>query len=251
LTAVPEIRRPRQRRVRALAAIAAGLAPCLIFGGCAAFDRKSPHPAVPERVTEMFEQAGIDQTTQLELEVERLRADLREAEEAMVAIESGLRDVHGRADAVSALAESRIAVERAARSVPWRGERVLEAKKKLEEAERQYQAGHSGSAIFFASRARRIARALNAEAKRVANTPGTHFINGRRVNLRAGPSREDRILHILVEATPVFPERRDGEWWLVRTTSGLAGWVHDSLLREDWSASSDTTTQSLPASFAR
>jgi len=61
-----------------------------------------------------------------------LRADLREAEEAMVAIESGLRGVYSRADAVSTLAESRIAVERASQNVPWRGERVLDAQQKIE-----------------------------------------------------------------------------------------------------------------------
>jgi hypothetical protein len=244
---------PRRRRGAVLAGIAAGLVPFLIFSGCAALDRRSS-PAVffnDTATTEIYTQAGIDRATQLELEVERLRADLREAEEAMVAIESGLRGVQGRADAVSTLAESRIAVERASRNVPWRGERVLEAQQKIEEAERQFQAGHTGSAVFFASRARRIAAALNAEAKRVASTPGARFIGGRRVNLRAGPSTEDRILYVLVGGTPVFPEREDGEWVLVLTPSGQVGWVHGSLLRDDWFSSSHTTMQSFPASLAR
>jgi hypothetical protein len=247
---------PRQRRGNALAGITAGLLPCLIFSGCAGFDGGRSTAAwgeTPERgnVTEIYERAGIDRTTQLELEIERLRADLREAEGAMIAIESGLRGAHGRADAVSALAESRIAVERASREVPWRGKRVVEAQQKLEEAERQFQAGHTGSAVFFASRARRIAEALIDEAKRVANTPGTRFVNGRRVNLRAGPSKEDRVLLVLVGSTPVFPEREHGEWVLVLTPSGQVGWIHGSLLRDGWSASSEATTQSLPASLAR
>jgi hypothetical protein len=247
---------PRRRRGAAFAGIAAGLVPLLIFSGCAALDRRS-RPAVtdetvdPENMTEIYARAGIDRAAQLELEVERLRADLREAEEAMVAIESGLRGVHGRADAVSTLAESRIAVERAARNFPWLSERVLEAQQKIEEAERQFQAGHTGSAVFFASRARRIAAALNAEAKRVASVPGTRFIDGQRVNLRAGPSAEDRVLHVLVGGTPVFPERQDGDWVLVLTPSGQRGWVHGSLLRDDQFSSSHTTTQSFPESLAR
>jgi hypothetical protein len=241
------------RRRSALAGIAAGLAPCLIFSACAALDPESSRTEAgeSENVAEIYERAGVDQTTQLELEVERLRADLREAEEAMVAIESGLRGLHSRADAVSTLAESRIAVERASRNVPWRRERILEARQKLEEAERQFQAGHTGSAVFFASRARRIAAALNEEAKRVANTPGTRFINSQRVNLRAGPSTEDRILHVLLGSTPVFPEREDGEWVLVLTPSGQEGWVHRSLLSDRWSSSSEATTQSFPAALAR
>jgi hypothetical protein len=202
-------------------------------------------------VTEVFQRADIDRVTQLEVEAERLRTDLREAEEAMVAIESGLRGVHGRADAVSSLAESRVEVERAARSAPWSRERLLEAQQKLEEAEVQFQEGHTGSAVFFASRARRIAEALNEVADRVAKTPGTRFVDRPRVNLRAGASTEASILHVLVAGTPVFPEREDGEWIMVRTPSGQAGWVYESLLRADWSPASNATTQSLPASLAR
>jgi hypothetical protein len=251
-----EIRRPRHRRTDTRAPITAGLALCLAFSGCAIFDPPSPD-AVPDEmadakhVTAIYERAGIDRARQLEVEVERLRTDLREAEESMVAIEAGLRALHGRADAVSALAESKIALERAARNAPWRSERLLEAQQKLDDAEDQLRAGHTASAVFFASRARRIADALNAEAKLVANTRGTRFIKGRRVNLRAGPSVNDPVLDVLVDATPVFPEQRDGEWLLLRTPSGQVGWVHASLLREGAAPSSDTTTQSLPDSFAR
>jgi hypothetical protein len=215
-----------------------------VVGGTGSSERESA-------VTEIYQRAEIDRTTQLELEVERLRADLREAEEAMVAIESGLRGVHGRADAVSSLAESRMTVQRAARNAPWSRERVREAEQKLEEAEAQFQEGHTATAVFFASRARRIAEALNEVAERVAKTPGARFVDRPRVNLRSGPSTETRVLHVLLAGTPVFPERTDREWVMVRTPSGEVGWVYASLLRADWSPSSDTTTQSLPASFAR
>jgi SH3-like domain-containing protein len=253
LSATPNIRRPRRSRSDTPTRFAAGLATCSIFGACTTFD---PPPACPERTaeaekaTEVYERADIDRTQELELEVERLRADLDQAEETMVAIESVLRGVQGRAGAVSALAESRIAVERAARDAPWRRERLAEAERKLDEAERQLQAGHTGPAVFFASRGRRIAAELDTEAELVANTPGTHFINARRVNLRAGPSTDTRVLDTLVDSTPVFPQRVDGEWQLVRTASGQAGWVHSSLLRSSWSPSA-TTTQSLPDSLAR
>jgi hypothetical protein len=252
LPAAKDICGPRRRRA-ARAGIASALVLCLILGGCAALGWRSTfrERTQTENAAEFYERVGVDRTTQLELEVERLRADLREAEEAMVAIESGLLEVHGRADAVSTLAESRIAVERASRDAPWRREQIKEARRKLEEAERQFQAGHTGSAVFFASRARRIAQALSAEAERVANTPGTRFINGRRVNLRESPSTEARILHVLVGSTPVFPEREKGEWVLVLTPSGQMGWVHGSLLSDTWSASSQATTQSLPAALAR
>jgi hypothetical protein len=149
----------------------------------------------------------------------------------MVAIESGLRGIHTRADAVSSLAEARIAVERASRSVPWRPAKVQEAHAKLEEAERQLDAGHSGSAVFFASRARRIAETLNEEAEQVARHASTRFVRARRVNLRAGPSTEAAVVGVLSESTPVFRERSEGDWVLVRTTKGPVGWIHASLLR--------------------
>jgi hypothetical protein len=167
----------------------------------------------------------------LEREIANLRADLRQAEEAMVAIESGLRGLHTRADAVSTLAEARIAVERAAQNAPWREAEAREARGKLEEAERQLQAGHTGSAVFFASRARRIADVLNEEAARVAHSPEARFIHGLRVNLRAGPSTSDRVIEVLGQATPVFPERQEGNWVLVRTPAGPVGWIHASLIR--------------------
>jgi SH3-like domain-containing protein len=116
---------------------------------------------------------------------------------------------------------------------------------------RQFQSDHSGSAVFFASRARRIADGLNDEARRVANTPGVGFIHGARVNLRAGPSKQHEVLTVLDGPTPVFRERRDGNWLLVRTSAGMVGWIHVSLLRDNASRSSQTQTQSLPASLAR
>jgi hypothetical protein len=234
---------------------------CGFTSGCATLDELLATPTAAERpvskpteslpVTEVYARADDDRTAELEREVERLRADLTEAEESLIAIESGLRGIHGRADAVSALAEARIEVERAARKAPWAIERLAESHRKLAEAERQFQADHTGTAVFFASRARRIANALNDEARKIAGTPGMRFIRGRRVNLRAGPSTSDKILSVLVGSTPVVAERSEGDWSLVRTTRGSVGWIHESLLRKTSSTSSQTKTQSLPASLAR
>ena len=58
----------------------------------------------------------------LELEIDRLRADLGAAEQALVAVESGMRGGQTRAEAVSMLAEARIEVDRAQKRAPWRGE---------------------------------------------------------------------------------------------------------------------------------
>lgn len=187
---------------------------------------------VPLRDAPVYHSAQETRVQYLEREVSRLSADLRHAEEAMVAIESGLRGGHSRADAVSELAESRIALERARRAAPWRSARIREAQSKLEEAERQFQNGHSGSAIFFSSRARRIAETLQEEAARVARAGNARFVDRPSVNLRSGPSTDEPVVLVLESDTPVFAERDQGEWVLVRTTEGPVGWIYSSLLRQ-------------------
>jgi hypothetical protein len=228
------------RPARRLGAIAGGLLACLALAGCAAFGSlfspdeppppAAPDPALAAHDAEVYRQAQIEQIHFLEREVQRLRDELLEADGAMVAIESGLRGAQSRADAVSALAEARISVERARTSAPWRSAELAELTDKLEEAERQFQSGNAGSAVFFASRAKRVADALAEEARRRANARGTRRITAPRANLRAGPSTGDAVLLVLGQSTPVLPQRSDGEWVLVRTPDGAAGWVHASLL---------------------
>ncbi|HEY8153906.1 MAG TPA: SH3 domain-containing protein [Myxococcota bacterium] len=229
-------------RARRPVAFAGALAACLALSGCAFLDSlglsDSPPPPDPSlaalevarRDPETYRQAQTERIQSLEREVARLHRDLEEAESAMVAIESGLRGAQTRADAVSALAEARIAVERARASTPWRRAEIAEVSDKLEEAERQFQAGNPGSAVFFASRAQRIADSLREEARRVSTVRGATVVTAPRVNLRAGPSPTGTVLAVLSEATPVLPQRSEGEWVLVRTPDGAAGWVHASLL---------------------
>ena len=224
-------RHPRSvgRRARAF-----GLGALLLLPGCAGPPPPSIEPcpdSTPRTDAGIYEAAQQERTAKLEREVARLRADLRQAEESMVAIESGLRGEHSRADAVSSLAEARIAVERASQSIPWRPDEVQEAHAKLKEAEQQLEAGHPGSAVFFASRARRIAETLSEEADQIVRHASTRFVRAKRLNLRAGPSTDAPVIGVLSEATPVFLERSESDWVLVRTTEGPIGWEHSSLLR--------------------
>ena len=187
----------------------------------------------PDIEGDVYRRAELERSEFFEREVERLRADLRQAEESIVAMESGLRGSQSRADAVSAVAEARIALDRAGRKVTWRDAEVREAHVKLAESQRQLDGGHVGSAVFFASRAQRITDSLLAEVRQVAQWSDRRWIRGARVNLRAGPSQHHRVVDILAEETPVFPERSHEGWRLVRTPAGQVGWVHASLLHAD------------------
>jgi uncharacterized protein YgiM (DUF1202 family) len=190
-------------------------------------------PPTPVIDVAVYRRAEVDRAEQLEAEVMRLRADLRQAEEALVLAESGLKGSHSRADAVSSLAEGRIEVERAMRLAPWRANMIDEAQKKLDEADDQIHQGHFGAALFFVYRANRIAELLVGESRKATERPGTLYVRVAKVNLRAGPSTDEQIVGVLEEGTPVFPERTRQLWTLVRVTSGTVGWVHHSLLRSE------------------
>ena len=205
-----------------VSALALGLA-----GACAA-----PPPAtLSETDAEIYRRAESERSTLFEREVERLRADIAEAEQELVAVESGLRGSNSRADAVSALAEARIQVDRARKRAPWRASLVKEAEKKLDEADRLVGTENFGSAIFFSSRAARIARNILEEARMAESVPGARAVSGRRVNLRDGPSTQHAVLAVLLYGMPVFPEREESDWILLRTADGSVGWVHRSLIR--------------------
>jgi hypothetical protein len=210
---------------------AAALAATLGLAGCTLFREPPPPPPPPERVdVSVYQRVANERAELLERENERLRADLLAAEATLLEVESGMRGTQRRAEAVSMLAEARIQVDRAAQRAPWRQSTAAEAREKLDEAERQLGEGHFGSAIFFVSRATRIAASLHAEADLVARSPGARSVKPHRVNLRSAPNTESGVLTVLVGRTPVFVEGSENGWALVRTTGGQVGWVREDLL---------------------
>lgn len=179
---------------------------------------------------QIFRRAETERAENLTREIDRLQADLKTAEAALVEAESGLSGSHTRAEAISSLAGTRIQVERANSRAPWRAEEIESAREKLAEAERQVGDGHFGAAIFFVYRARRVAESVLEEADFVMESAYARLIRAERVNLRSGPSTKNRILSVLDSGTPVIPQTNDGDWMLVQVTGGPAGWVHRRLL---------------------
>lgn len=179
---------------------------------------------------ELFRRAETERAARLTREIERLQADLKTAEAALVQAESDLAGGHSRADAVSALAGARIQVERAAIRAPWRSVEIDAARMRLANAENQVSDERFGAALFFVYRARRVAEWILEEAELVMQHADARLVRGARVNLRAGPSRTDRVLSVLLRGTPVFPQSHEGDWMLVQVTSGPSGWIHRGLV---------------------
>ena len=168
---------------------------------------------------------------QLQSEIRRLSSDLKQAEKALISAESSLTEVHTRAQAVRALAEARNEIEQAVIQTPWRRKEAEVASRKLEEADRQLQAGHIGASILFASRARRIASDIGAEARTVRGGKKAKQIGARPVRLRSTASSKGKIVAVIPPHRPVFPEKVHGKWVLVRTLSGKVGWVPTTALQ--------------------
>ena len=174
--------------------------------------------------------ADLARMEQLENDVRRLTSDLRQAERSLIAVESKLSGAHTRARAVRAMAEARSQLERAARDAPWQVEELRAARQKLDAADKQIRAGHYGAAMLFASRAKRSAGDIAAEGRAVRNAKDVSQVRAELAAVREKPSRKSRIVVKLARGTPVFPEKREKGWVLVRTTTGKIGWVAGSLL---------------------
>ncbi len=208
------------------ARLAAALACCVLALACGT---GSSEPG-GRRNKRAEARAEEQRNERLQREVERLRADLKQAEDVLLGNQNGNDAGVSRANAVSALAEASIRLERAATRAPWRRPELGEARGRLEEADRQLQAGHAGAAAFFASRAARMADSLIREANSAVRTKNTLWVNAPRLNVRDGPSTGHRVLAVLPRNAPVFEEKVDGNWALVRTPSGVLGWVYRPML---------------------
>ncbi len=172
--------------------------------------RSRPRSILSRSDVSIYQRAADERAEVLERENERLRADLRAAEETLLAVESGMKGTQRGAEAVSKLAEARIQVDRAAKRTPWRTGTAAEAREKLDEAERQLADGHIGSAIFFVSRASRIAAGLDAEADLVNRSPGARNVKTTRVNLRAEPEHGEPRARRADRAAPRLRGRHRG-----------------------------------------
>ncbi|MFZ0487250.1 MAG: SH3 domain-containing protein [Arenicellales bacterium] len=223
----------RQCRLRSTGTRLLGAVLCASLAACAEAPAKPPSQTdeePPAVEAEFVHKADEERVRALEREVDRLKADLVRAEDALVTVESRLQSSYSRANTVSSLAEAHMQLNKASGIAPWQSHKIEEAQHKLDIAQKQIDNEYFGAAMFFIYRANRIVEELNYEVKLVETTPQTMFINRPRVNLRSGPSTEDEVLTVLAKGAPVIRETRQDDWILIRTLTGFVGWVYHSLV---------------------
>ena len=201
---------------------------CASVVGCGVLPEKpAAKPMMP------IEQASSKAAEQLKREIVRLKAELARAEETLVAVESGLQSGYTRADAVKAMAEAQIQLEKTKGVAPWHAEEIAQAQSKLKTAQSHIDAGRFGAALFFVYRVNSIVKNVNSEAEAIRTSPNLLFVSNGRANLRDGPSTDHKIITTLTEDTPLFLEEREKKWALVRTLSGTVGWIHVELVTRE------------------
>ena len=138
--------------------------------------------------------------------------------------------MHTRALDVRSVAEARSELESAAARAPWKQAEVRQASQVLAEADENLQSGYYGAAVLLALRAERIASAIAEESVAVRRAGRALQVAVARANLRRGPSTDREVIATLSRGTPLFPERSEADWALVRTPQNRLGWVHLPLL---------------------
>lgn len=187
-------------------------------------------PAKSNTVTKVILKADTKRIEQLEREIARLQAELARAEDTLVAVESGLQSGYTRADAVSSMVEAQIQLEKTAARSPWHVDMINKAQDKLKSAQSHIDAGRFGAGLFFVYRVNSIVNVINDETKVIRTSPSLLFVSKKRANLRDGPSTNYKVITTLTQDTPLFREDRSEGWVLVRTHSGMVGWIHAGLL---------------------
>lgn len=222
----------------------------------------SPAPA-PEPVASPAD-PRVDQLT-AELETERQRSlaledDLAEAQATVAALEernaaleaelagaveevlrskSGARGVQSRAVAVSRISEVRVELDALPARVSGTADRIERANELLNRADGALADGNFGGASYLAERAyelirqARLVAAMSGDdgADLIAIVPPRSLEVVSNANLREGPGTNHARIGGVATGDRVEAEARSGNWYRVRTESGLVAWVHRRLVR--------------------
>ncbi len=169
----------------------------------------------------------------LEEEFEQIRADLKRVEKQFIRFEQRLQIKETKASAVAAIAEVQILFDnmRSDPTAPLDSLTALEVDNQLSTSDEMMRVRNYDAAVYYAKRAMRT---LNQQERRrnLAIVDGDpRIIVVSKANMREGPGAEFEVIEKLGYGTVIVQLGIDNDWCRVRTKSGVAGWIHISLLR--------------------
>ncbi len=169
----------------------------------------------------------------LEEESGQIRADLRRVEKQFIRFEERFQLKETKASAVAAVAEVQILYDnmRSDQTMPLDSLTMVEVDHQLFTSDEMMRGRNYDAAVYYA---RRAMRTLNQQERRrnLAIVDGdARIIVVSKANMRKGPGADFEVIGKLDYGTVIVQLGIDNDWCRVRTKSGVAGWVHISLLR--------------------
>ncbi len=152
-----------------------------------------------------------------------------------------LQTVANRADAASALAEAKVAVQALQALLPDTSAQVDQATRLVDMSTAEFDRQNYGGSLYLATQAKTLARSADAnpspEAARAPTQGEESFTiplgieTITRSNVRSGPGLTFEILYTVSGGTPLTGRAHKDEWILVRFDDGREGWIFYSLVR--------------------
>lgn len=168
----------------------------------------------------------------LQEELDWAHEDFKLVEKQFVAFEEQMATNYGKATAVTATAEARIRYDRMRRDNFFAPSDSTSSHvvSLIGTSERLIRDQNYTAALFFAARADHMMSGAERRA-RLGVLPTSVSVVVDTANLRSGPGQSYDVVERLNRSAILVCLDLTGEWYRVRATSGVEGWVHTSLVR--------------------
>jgi hypothetical protein len=232
-----------------LITVSVGCATTPAGGKSERFDRKSRSGSKSNAAPENLEKANARLTAeveQLRRERERLaqsnailqdelnwaHEDFKLVENQFVAFEEQMATNYGKASAVTATAEARIRYDRMHRDHLFSASdtTATHVLGLINTAERLIRDQNYTAALFFSERADHMMSGAERRA-RLGILPSSLSVVVAAANLRTGPGQNYEVVERLNHEATLVCLDLSGDWYRVRASSGVEGWIHTSVVR--------------------
>lgn len=197
--------------------------------------RLDPNPALEQQVTRLTIKL-LEQEAQLE----QLRAQRDAAFQEAVRATARLQIVASRAEAASAIAEAKIAVDQLKTTAGDTLAEVVQAEQLLGMSRDEFERQSYGGSLYLATQAKSLTRAGAAPeatpppSMRPEEVPFVLSLpleTVARSNVRGGPGLTFDVLFTVGANAPLIGRSHMGEWIRVRDEQGREGWIFYGLVR--------------------